>query len=133
MMPLVSLNMPEKPKRCGTYGIYESPRDILKKIPGINFIEMERIKEYSYCCGAGGGVKSAFPKFALQTAKTRIEEAEDTGAEIITSACPFCSTNLNDGIIEKGSNLRFYDISELLLMALDSPKKSIKESSKEVT
>jgi len=132
MMPLVSLNMPEKPKRCGTYGIYESPRDILKKIPGINFIEMERIKEYSYCCGAGGGVKSAFPEFALKTAKTRIEEAEDTGAEIITSACPFCYTNLNDGIIEKGSNLTFYDISELLLMAIDSPKKSIKESSTEV-
>ena len=132
MMPLVSLNMPEKPKRCGTYGIYESPRDILKKIPGINFIEMERIKEYSYCCGAGGGVKSAFPEFALKTAITRIEEAEDTGAEIITSACPFCSTNLNDGIIEKGSNLTFYDISELLLMAIDSPNKSIKESSTEV-
>jgi len=133
MMPLVSINMPEKSKRCGKYGIYDSPRQLLNKIPGLNFIEMERIKEYSYCCGAGGGVKSAFPEFALKTAKTRIEEAEDTGAEIITSACPFCSINLNDGIIEKGSNLKFYDISEILLMAITSINKTIKESSMEVT
>jgi Fe-S oxidoreductase len=128
MMPLVSINMPEKPKRCGQYGIYDSPRNLLNKIPGLNFVEMERIREYSYCCGAGGGVKSAFPEFALRTAKTRIEEAESTGAEIIISACPFCSTNLNDGIIETGSNLKFYDISELLLLALSPKHKNIKES-----
>ncbi len=133
MMPLVSINMPEKIKRCGQYGIYDSPRNLLNKIPRLNFVEMERIKEYSYCCGAGGGVKSAFPEFALKTAKTRIEEAEDTGAEIVSSACPFCSTNLNDGIVDKGSNLRVLDISELLLMALDSQPKSVKELSKEVT
>jgi Fe-S oxidoreductase len=133
MMPLVSINMPEKPKRCGQYGIYDSPRNLLNKIPGVNFVEMERIKEYSYCCGAGGGVKSAFPEFALKTAMTRIEEAEDTGAEIITSACPFCSTNLKDGIVEKNSNLKFYDISELLLMAMSTKLKPIKESSKGVT
>jgi Fe-S oxidoreductase len=133
MMPLVSINMPEKPKRCGQYGIYDSPRNLLNRIPGLNFVEMERIKEYSYCCGAGGGVKSAFPEFALRTAKTRIEEAESTGAEIIISACPFCSTNLNDGIIETGSNLKFYDISELLLLALYPKHKTIKESSTEVS
>ena len=133
MMPLVSINIPEKNKRCGTYGIYDSPRELLEKIPGLNFIEMERIKEYSYCCGAGGGVKSAFPEFALKTAKTRIEEAEDTGAEIIISACPFCSTNLKDGIDAMDSKLRFFDISELLLMALSLPNKFSKESSVEVT
>ncbi|MFW9969171.1 MAG: (Fe-S)-binding protein [Candidatus Odinarchaeota archaeon] len=133
MMPLVSINMPEKPKRCGKYGIYDSPRDLLSKIPGLNFIEMERIKEYSYCCGAGGGVKSSFPKFAIETAKARIEEAEDTGAEAIISACPFCSTNLNDGLSEKGSKLKFYDISELLLMAVASVNKNVKKSSIEVT
>ena len=129
MMPLISLNIPEKPKRCGKYGIYESPRALLNKIPGLSLAEMERIKEYSYCCGAGGGVKSAFPEFALETAKIRIEEAEDTGAEVITSACPFCSTNLKDAISKRGSSLKFYDISEILLMAIGSPKRSFKETS----
>ncbi|MFX0004313.1 MAG: (Fe-S)-binding protein [Candidatus Hodarchaeota archaeon] len=132
MMPLVSLNMPEKPKRCGKYGVYDSPRALLNKIPGISFTEMERIREYSYCCGAGGGVKSAFPEFALETAKNRIEEAKDTGANVIISACPFCSINLHDAIIKKGSNLKFYDISEIVLMAISSPAKTFKETSKEV-
>ncbi|UCC18702.1 MAG: hypothetical protein JSV62_11415 [Promethearchaeota archaeon] len=133
MMPLVSINIPAKPKRCGNYGIYDSPRKLIEKIRGIDFIEMERIKEYAYCCGAGGGVKAAFPEFALNTAKTRIEEAEDTGAEIITSACPFCSSNLKDGINAKSSDLRFLDISELVLMALGSPNKSSIASSMEVS
>ncbi|MFX1481254.1 MAG: (Fe-S)-binding protein [Promethearchaeota archaeon] len=133
LMPLVSINIPEKPKRCGKNGIYEPPREILKKIPGIKFVEMERNKEFSYCCGAGGGVKSAFPGFATKTAKNRIEEAEDTGADILTSACPFCSTNLKDGINEKHSNLVFYDISEIIVMALGISPKPLKESSMEVT
>ncbi|MFX1457120.1 MAG: (Fe-S)-binding protein [Promethearchaeota archaeon] len=133
MMPLVSINIPEKPKRRGTYGIYQSPRDLLNQIPGLSLIEMERNREYTYCCGAGGGVKSAFPEFALKTAKTRIEEAEATKAEIISSSCPFCKTNLTDGIKERGSHLKFYDISEIILMALESPYKFVKNSSMEVT
>ncbi len=127
LMPLVSINMPPKPKRTGGNGIYDAPRNILKKIPGLKLVEMERIKEYAYCCGAGAGVKSAFPEFALNTAKTRIKEAEDTGAELLTSACPLCSTNLQDAIQESGSKLKFYDINELLLMALGLEKKVLKK------
>jgi Fe-S oxidoreductase len=102
LMPLVSINIPPKPKKTGAKGIYDAPRNILKKIPGLKLIEMERIREYSYCCGAGAGVKSAFPEFALNAAKTRIQEAEDTGAKILISACPFCSTNLQDAIMALG-------------------------------
>ena len=126
LMPMISINMPPKPKRTGAKGIYDAPRNILKKILGLKLVEMERIKEYAYCCGAGAGVKSAFPEFALTTAKTRIQEAEDTGAEALTSACPFCSTNLQDAIKESGSKLRFYDINELLLMALGLETKAKK-------
>jgi Fe-S oxidoreductase len=132
LMPLVSINIPPKPKRTGSKGIYDAPRNILKNIPGLKFVEMERIKEYAYCCGAGAGVKSAFPELALNTAKTRIEEAEDTGATIITSACPFCSTNLQDAIKESNSKLKFFDISELLLMAIGLETKKLKKSIAEV-
>jgi Fe-S oxidoreductase len=128
LMPLVSINIPEKPKRTGSEGIYDAPRNILKKIPGLELIEMERIKEYAYCCGAGAGVKSAFPEFALQTAKTRIEEAENTGANTLVSACPFCSTNLQDGIKDRGSKLKYYDISELILMSLGLDPEKLKEA-----
>ena len=132
LMPLVSIYVPPKPKRTGSRGIYDAPRNILKKIPGLKVVEMERIREYSYCCGAGAGVKSAFPDFALKTAINRIQEAEDTGADTLTSACPFCSTNLQDAINESGSKLRFYDISEIILMALGLDTKKSKEKIAEV-
>ena len=128
LMPLISINVPPKPKRTGSKGIYTAPRNILSKIPGLKFVEMERIKEYAYCCGAGAGVKSAFPELALNTAKSRINEAEDTGTDIIVSACPFCSTNLQDGIEECGSKLKYYDISELILMALGLDLEKLKEA-----
>lgn len=117
-MPIVKLEIPPKPRRRGTYGVYEPPREVIKSISGIDFVEMERIKEYSYCCGAGGGVKAAFPDFALFTAKTRLEEVEATGAQAVISTCPFCSTNLKDAIKERGNKLKFYDLSELILEAL---------------
>ncbi|MGV9172597.1 MAG: (Fe-S)-binding protein [Promethearchaeia archaeon] len=119
IMPLVSIESPKKPKRVGQNGIYDAPRKILEAIPELDLVEMERIREYAYCCGAGGGVKAAFPEFAVNTAQTRIEEAESTSADILVSACPFCTRNLKDGISESQSNLQFFDISELLLMAIN--------------
>jgi len=133
LMPLISIDVPPKPKRTGAKGIYSTPRNILSKIPGLELVEMERIKEYSYCCGAGAGVKSAFPEFALHTAKTRIEEAEVTGASIVTSACPFCSTNLQDAIRESNSNLKFLDISEIILMSIGVVPEKLKKIMAEVT
>lgn len=132
ILPLITMDIPPKPKRTGKGGIYDAPRNILKKIPGLMLVEMERIREYAYCCGAGGGVKSAFPEMALNTAKIRIEEAEDTGAEVIVSACPFCSTNLQDGINSRGSNLKYYDISELLLMAMGLEPEKLEQILSEV-
>ena len=127
LMPLVSINIPPKPKRMGAKGIYAAPRYILHNIPGLKFVEMERIQEYTYCCGAGAGVKAAFPDMALKAAKIRIEEAEDSGADLLISACPFCSTNLQDGIKDSNSNLKYYDINELILMALGLESENLKK------
>jgi Fe-S oxidoreductase len=116
---LVRFPVPPKPIRQGTFGCYYPPRNVLKAIPGLTLIEMERIKEYAYCCGAGGGVKAAFPDFALNTASRRVEEAKDTGAEVLASCCPFCSTNVKDAIEANKVNLKFYDLTELVLMAME--------------
>ncbi|NHJ14807.1 MAG: (Fe-S)-binding protein [Candidatus Thorarchaeota archaeon] len=110
---------PPKPERRGAGGVYDAPRNVLKQIPGVELIEMERIREYSYCCGAGGGVRAAFPDFALWTAKERIQEAEETGAKGLVSVCPFCSTNLRNALNSRESEMEYYDLTELVLKSLE--------------
>jgi Fe-S oxidoreductase len=109
---------PHKEFRRGTYGVYEPPRDILKSIPGLKLVEMMRIKEYAWCCGAGGGVNVSNPEFSLWTAIERIKEAEATGAEAIATACPWCIKNFNEAIKSTRSSLKVYDVIELLEKAI---------------
>lgn len=78
-------------------GVFEGARYILEHIPGVRFVEMEHNKNYSRCCGAGGGVKSGLPEVALSAASLRCEDADAVGANILSSACPFCRRNLSDG------------------------------------
>ncbi|KPK22266.1 MAG: hypothetical protein AMJ76_00220 [Dehalococcoidia bacterium SM23_28_1] len=114
----VVIQDPPKKFRRGTNGVYEPPRNVLKSIPGLELVEMERIKEYAWCCGAGGGVKEAYPDFALWTAKERLEEAKATGAQALVTACPWCERNFRDALAQNGEKMKLYNIAELLLEAL---------------
>jgi len=96
--------------------LYEEPRELLRKMADL--VEMKTIKQNTKCCGAGGGVKKGFPELALAISKARIEEAEETGAEILVSICPFCFRNLSDAIAASNSNLKMVDLMELLDQAL---------------
>jgi Fe-S oxidoreductase len=96
-------------------GVYEPPRDILKAIPGLKFMEMLRPRDQAYCCGAGGGAREAFPGFALESASERLREATHIGAEAIVSACPLCKENFKDA---SKDSLKIYDITELIAMAV---------------
>jgi Fe-S oxidoreductase len=109
---------PPKTYRRGTYGVYEPPRDVLKSIPGVKISEMVRIKEYAWCCGAGGGVDLSNPDFAKWTAKERLDEARSTGAEAIVTACPWCEKTFNEALKDSSNNLKVYDIVELLEKAI---------------
>ncbi len=108
------LHDPPKKYRRGTFGVYETPRNILKSIPGLNFIEMYRIREYAWCCGAGGGVIDAFPDFAAWTGAERLKEAHQVGAEAIVSACPWCKRNFLDAAAQTGDKIQVLDIIELI-------------------
>jgi len=109
---------PSKEFRRGTFGVYDSPREVLKSIPGVELIEMERIKENAWCCGSGGGVKVAFEDFALWTAEERIEEAESTRAEALVTCCPYCEQNFNDAIEKSKKSLKVYDLVEIVFQAI---------------
>lgn len=105
-------------------GIYEDPRFILENIPGVRIVEMDRIKENAWCCGAGGGVRVAYPDFAYWTAKERLEEAEMTGADILVTACPECVDNLQAALKMRTKEdaaqkqLEVLDISEFLVKVI---------------
>jgi Fe-S oxidoreductase len=98
-------------------GLYEEPREILGKITDLT--EMKTIKQAAKCCGAGGGVRKGFAELSLDIAKSRIEEAEETGAEYLVSMCPFCFRNLTDAIEALGSKLKMIDLTDLIIQALN--------------
>ncbi len=114
----IPVNDPPKPRYNGAWGVYEPPRNVLKAIPGLELAEMERNREYAWCCGAGGGVREAYPDFSSWTAGERIEEAKSTGAEALVSACPWCERNFIDAISKDGRKMKVYDIIELVQQAI---------------
>jgi Fe-S oxidoreductase len=99
-------------------GLYEQPRNLLKAIPGVELYEMERIKEYGWCCGGGGGVFTAFKDFAQWTALERLEEAKDTGAQAIATSCPWCESNLGNAIKGMEEKIRLVSLTDLLAQAI---------------
>lgn len=100
-------------------GIYDEPRGILKKIPGLELDEMSDSREDSLCCGGGGGrIWMETPK-GERFSDLRLEQAIDVGAEVLVTCCPYCVTNFEDSRLtlkdEKGSEvLQIKDITEII-------------------
>ena len=96
-------------------GIYREPRNILKRIPGIKLVEMERYGKWAYCCGAGAKITlNCYPEFATAIAKDRLLEAQKV-SKIIVSSCPICIYHLNKTAKEENISLNIIDL--LLLVA----------------
>jgi len=93
--------------------LYEIPREVYKKVPGIKLMEMKRNRENAWCCGAGGGVKIGFPEWSVEISKERLDEAKLTGATVISSVCPFCRTNLSDANKKFNMNFEVMDLIEI--------------------
>ncbi len=110
---------PPLKRRRGREGLYSQPRNIIKSIPGVDFVEMPRIRENAFCCGAGRGTKEAFPELASFSAKHRLEEVREVGAELLVSACPWCKNNFTQAIREEGNKIKVMDISELILTSME--------------
>jgi len=102
--------------------IYDEPRAILKAIPGLKLVEMDRSRERSLCCEGGGGrMWAEGTNLEERLAFQRVHEAADTGAEILAVACPFCLLTLEDAVKVQGldEQLQVMDILELVDLALD--------------
>ena len=97
-------------------GIYDEPRDVLKKVPGLELNEMSESRETSLCCGGGGG------RIWMETLKGerfsdfRIEQAVGVGAEVLATSCPYCITHFEESrlSLEDNENLVIKDITEIV-------------------
>ena len=97
-------------------GIYDEPRDVLKKIPGLELIEMLESREDSLCCGGGGG------RIWMETPKEerfcdlRMEQVIEAGAEVLATSCPYCITNFEDSRLTMGleDKIEVKDITEII-------------------
>ena len=102
------------PCYLGRYGgVYEEPRKILENVPGIKLSEMDDNKENALCCGGGGGgmyVESEGERPSHQ----RIGQAEQTGASVMATACPFCVLNFEDASKTVGSSVKIRDVAEII-------------------
>jgi len=100
--------------------IYDEPRKILSQLTG-NMVEMERNRSYALCCGAGGAqmFKEA-EKGNKEVFIERTEDALNTGAGVVATACPFCMTMITDGLKYKNreEEIKNLDIAELIAQSL---------------
>ena len=103
-------------------GIFDEPRLLLRAIPGLTFKELDRSRERSLCCEGGGGrmwVESS-SEAGQRLAEIRVRDAVELGAEVLATACPFCTLTLEDAVKTSGNEdkIRVMDVTELLAEAL---------------
>ncbi|MEE8413867.1 MAG: (Fe-S)-binding protein, partial [Dehalococcoidales bacterium] len=97
-------------------GIYDEPREVLKKIPGLELSEMVDSREDSLCCGGGGGRIWMDTPVSERFSDLRLEQAKDVGAEVLVTSCPYCITNFEDSRLnlEDSESIEVKDITEII-------------------
>lgn len=101
-----------------TSGVYEAPREVIRAIPGVTFVEMADHHQYSLCCGGGGDVEMADKDLTAAVARRRILQAQATGARIILSACQQCKRTLAGAARQEKMRVRVLDVVELVAQQL---------------
>lgn len=99
-------------------GIREEPREILNKIEGLEFVEME---EPDRCCGSGGGVRSGKPDLASKIGKRKADMINELDVDAVITICPFCEYHIRDSLKKEGLEVDVLNILMLLQMAYESP------------
>jgi Fe-S oxidoreductase len=96
--------------------VIEEPRSVLSAIPGVEQIEMKRCKERGFCCGAGGARMWLEENIGKRVNMERMDEALGTGADVVSTACPYCMIMLDDAVRanSKEDDVRVLDLSQLV-------------------
>ena len=102
-------------------GVFEEPRFILRRLPGIELVEFEERMEDSLCCGGGGGIWGLHPEVSMAIASERLREARRLGVDAIVSACPQCYVNFRYASERYDIPIKVIDISQLVAESLAIP------------
>ena len=97
-------------------GIYDAPRDVLMRVPGLELVEMADARENSLCCGGGGGrIWMDTPK-SERFSDLRLKQADEVGAEVLATSCPYCITHFEESRLDLAEDkaLEIRDITEII-------------------
>jgi Fe-S oxidoreductase len=98
--------------------VYDAPRDVLDRLPGVQMVEMPRNRERSLCCGAGGARMWMEERIGKRINAERMDEAAATGADTVGVACPYCLIMLDDGAKGRGDTTEVMDVAQLIRRSL---------------
>lgn len=96
-------------------GIYEAPREILKSVPGVEFVELPTNREQSKCCGGGGLLEMVDSELSIAVAREKIKEIQSTGANLVISACQQCVRTIQSTARRMKVPLKVMYITEFIL------------------
>jgi len=97
-------------------GVYDEPREVLRKIPGLEFKELLESRSDSLCCGGGGGRVWMETLKGERFSDIRIEQALEVGADVLATSCPYCITMLEDSKVTMNvaEKIEVKDITEII-------------------
>jgi heterodisulfide reductase subunit D len=99
-------------------GVYEPPREVLRMIPGVKLVELKNNREKTVCCGGGGNVEMVDPELSAGIAQKKIDEIQNTGADIIVTSCQQCVRTISTRARKQGIKLKVMDLTEIVMMAM---------------
>jgi Fe-S oxidoreductase len=101
--------------------VYDAPRDVLGRVPGVRTVEMPRHRERGLCCGAGGARMWMEERIGKRINDERMDEAASTGADVVGVACPYCLIMLDDGAKGRGDQVEVLDVAQVLRRSVADP------------
>jgi len=98
-------------------GIFDPPREVLRRIPGTTFVEMQQSREHALCCGGGGNLETFDPDLVQEVAARRVAQAAEVNATVLISACPQCVRTLSKAARNQKLRMRVMDLTQFVEMA----------------
>jgi heterodisulfide reductase subunit D len=99
--------------------VFDEPREIIKSLPGVKFVELPSNRESCKCCGGGGNLEMIDANLSAEIAKSKIEEVLSTGADAVVTSCQQCVRTMTTYVRRNKIDLEVMDITQLLRRAMD--------------